>query len=103
MCPSIRKKFLVVFLFVASTASAELTVYPGPDPSLACDIYRVTVSQDDRILDAVVIQNVSDWEKQSYFKHIKIYETLSYAGFSFSGQVTVEVTKTERGSNVALV
>ena len=40
-----------------------------------------------------MIQNVSDWEKQTYFKHIKIYETLSYAGFSFSGEVTVEVTK----------
>lgn len=88
-----RLCFALLLTLLATLARAELTVYPGPDPSLACDIYQVTVSQDDQTLDVFVIQNVSDWEKQTYFKHIRIYETLSYAGFSFSGEVTVEVTK----------
>ncbi len=74
-------------------AHAELTVYPGPDESLACDIYKVTVSQNEVTQEAFVTQNVSDWETQAYFKHIKIYETLSYAGFSFTDPIEVEVTK----------
>lgn len=93
MALSLRLALPIVAAIAIEPLSAEITVYPGPDASLACDIYQVTVSQEGQTLETFVIQNVSDWEEQTYFEHIKIYETLSYAGFSFSGEVMVEVTK----------
>lgn len=75
---------------------AELSVYPGADPGLACDIYEVRIIQGDRVEDAFVYQSMSDWGQQSYFRHKQFHETLSYTGFAFTGEVTVEVTKVGR-------
>ncbi|MEZ5277692.1 MAG: hypothetical protein R3F07_15030 [Opitutaceae bacterium] len=74
----------------------DLMVYPGADSALACPIYEVRVTQGDRTQEAFVYQSVSDWAEQSYSRHKQFFESLSYAGFAFAGEVTVEVTKVGR-------
>lgn len=88
--------FLGLSLLFSTPLFAELTVYPGADPALACEFYEVRILQDDRVEDAFVYQSKSDWDQQSYFRHMQVHETLSYTGFAFTGAVTVEVTKVGR-------
>jgi len=89
--------FLLFFCpgLMASAAHAGLEVYPGPSPDLACPVFQVRISQDGVTQEAFVIQNVSDWETRAMREKIESRQTLSYAGFSFTGQVTVEVRKVD--------
>ena len=88
-----RFAWLSILMLPTLRSAAELAVYPGADPSLACDIFEVRVGQDGAMQKAFVYQSKSDWDTQTYYRHKKFYDTLSYAGFAFAGPVTVEVTK----------
>ena len=61
------------------------------------------ILQDGEVFDSFVFRNESDWYSHTYFKHYAFRETISYSTFSFSGSVTVEVTKLDTEAEHALV
>jgi len=69
-----------------SSVNAEVVTYPGPSGVITSDQYRVKVSQNGVMQDSFVYITHAQWRTN----HSK---TTSWTTFSFSGCVTVAVTK----------
>jgi len=79
--------FVTAFsLALAHTARAELVTYPGPDGIAPSDQYAVKVTQAGKTRDSFVYLAKAQWRSNRS-------KTTSWTTFSFSGKVTVEVTK----------
>ena len=70
----------------AQVATAEVIVYPGPGRIPPSDQYAVTVAQNGRVSESFVYISHAQWETNRS-------KTTSWTTFSFSGEVTVTVTK----------
>jgi hypothetical protein len=70
----------------SSHTGAELVVYPDPPGIQPSDQYAVTVSQNGKELESFVYVTHAQWESNRS-------KTTSWTTFSFSGEVTVKVTK----------
>jgi len=78
----------VVCLGTSASAFAELVVYPDPGPPVrASSMYEVNVIQDGVAQTSFVYQ--IDAQKTQNWRH----NVASFTTFSFSGEVTVEVSK----------
>ena len=75
-----------LLLLCVSCGLAEVVVYPGPVDIAPSDQYAVQVIQDGRVADSFVYMTRAQWRSNRS-------KTTSWTTFSFSGPVTVRVTK----------
>ena len=76
----------IVLLAVGAAARAAVVTYPGPGGVAGSDQYDVKVAQAGRSRDAFVYLSKAPWRSNRS-------KDTSWTTFSFSGKVTVEVTK----------
>jgi hypothetical protein len=82
--------YKLIFVFILALSSipgyAKVLTYPGPSSILPSDQYLVQVIQNGRKYNSFVYQTSAKWRSNRS-------KTTSWTTFSFSGRVTVKVTK----------